>query len=100
MSNNTAPARRVAGTIGVFKWIVIGIQIIFGVILLFAFNAQEDWPVWTAAAGPFALAAFLLSALSTWVVFGWLQHTLGMLTAIAANTRQPEVSVSALAGLH
>jgi hypothetical protein len=86
MVSNAAAASRVAGTIGIFKWIVIAVQVLFGVILLFVLNAQEDWPTWTAAAGPLALVANLLSALFTWVLFGWFQHTLGMLSTIAANT--------------
>jgi hypothetical protein len=90
---NTAAASRVAGTIGVFKWVIIATQVLFGVILLLVFNAQHDWPTWTAAAGPIALVASLLSALFTWVLFGWFQHTLGMLSAIAANTRQTELGV-------
>jgi len=93
MSNNAAAASRVAATIGIFKWIIIGAQVVLGVILLLVLNAQESWPTWTAAAGPLALVGFLLSALFTWVLFGWFQHTLGMLSTIAADTRQPvEVS--------
>lgn len=85
--SSSAAASRVAGTIGVFKWIIVGAQVLFGVILLFALNAQQDWPTWTAAAGPVALVSMLLSALFTWVLFGWFQHTLGMLATIAANTQ-------------
>lgn len=83
MSNSAA---RVAGTIGVFKWVIIAAQILYGIILLLVFNAQESWPEWTAAAGPVALFFMLLSALGTWVLFGWFQHTLSTLVEIARNT--------------
>jgi hypothetical protein len=92
--SNTAAASRVAGTIGIFKWVIIAAQVLSGVILLLVFNSQHDWPTWTAAAGPMALVASLLSALFTWVLFGWFQHTLGMLSTIAANTRQPEPTLT------
>lgn len=86
---NTAAAARVAGFIGVVKWIVIAAYALTGVVLLLTFNAQEDWPTWTAAAGPLALIACLLNALVAWVLLGWFQHTLGMLSTIAANTGPP-----------
>jgi hypothetical protein len=75
--------------IAVFKWVIIAAQILYGVILLLVFNAQESWPTWTAAAGPVALIFMLLSALGTWVVFGWFQHTLMTLVEIARNMPPP-----------
>ncbi len=88
MNTNSAAASRVAGTIGVVKWIVVAAYVLTGVVLLLTLNAQEDWPTWTAAAGPLALVGCLLNALLVWVLFGWFQHTLGMLSVIAANTRE------------
>lgn len=90
MSNKSAAASRVAVMIGVVKWIVVAVQVVTGVIFLFVFNAQEDWPTWTAAAGPVTLIWFLLSALLSWVVFGWFQHVLGMLAAIAGAVTPAE----------
>lgn len=93
MAINTAAAGRVATTIGVFKWVVIAGQVLYGVIVLLVFNSQEDWPTWTAIAGPLALVMALLSGLVTWVLFGWFQHTLGMLVTIAANTRPADLTL-------
>lgn len=80
-----AAAARVASTIGAMKWVIIAAQIITGVILMLAINSAETWPSWTAVLAPAAIVSALLSAVFTWVLFGWFQHTLGMLAAIAGH---------------
>jgi hypothetical protein len=87
--SNAAAAARVAATIGAFKWVLIAAQVVAGIVLLLALNSVESWPTWTAASGLVALLFMLLSAVMTWVLFGWFQHTLGMLAAISANTSAP-----------
>lgn len=85
MSSNASAAGRVASTIGVFKWIIVIMYATTGVILMFTLNANEDIPAWTALAAP---VGALMVALGAWVLFGWFQHTLAMLAAIAANTQR------------
>lgn len=83
MNTNANAAARVAGTIGVFKWVIIAVQLLAGVASMLGFNSSTSGPAWAVIAAP---VIALLWALFTWVLFGWFQHTLGMLAAISANT--------------
>lgn len=78
---------RVAGTIGAFKWIVIAIQLVAGAVAMVAINSAETWPSWTSWFSLIAALGAVVSAVVTWVLFGWAQHTLGMLVAIAERDR-------------
>lgn len=86
MSNVNA-AGRVTNTIGAFKWAVIAIQLLAGVVLMLAVNGADSWPTWTAWLSLVAMLGAVASAAATWVLFGWAQHTLGMLVEIATAGR-------------
>lgn len=78
----TRAAARVARTIGTFKWVLVAAALVAGVIG-FAVGLTTEAGA-TIAFGSAAGAA--VYAVSVWVLFGWFQHTLGMLAAISANT--------------
>jgi hypothetical protein len=85
MSNETAArAARVASTIGVFKWIMILIVLLAGVITLaLTFANGESSAVGIGLA---AAVGAVLYALMIWVLFGWFELTLRALAAITTNT--------------
>jgi hypothetical protein len=82
MNTNANAAARVAGTIGAFKWVIIAVQVLAGVISMVGVNSGSG-PAWMLLVVPVAV---VLSVVWTWVLLGWFQHTLGMLAAVAANT--------------
>lgn len=87
MNTNAHAAARVAGMIGVVKWVIVAVQILAGLISMLGINSSGSGPAWAVVVAP---VVALMSALFTWVLFGWFQHTLGMLAAISANTAPPQ----------
>jgi hypothetical protein len=84
----TGPAVRVAKTIGVFKWILVCLTLLAGVITAIAMvSANSSDYSSTIAVG--AVVGAILYALMTWVLFGWFEHTLRALAQIATNTSVP-----------
>ncbi len=87
MSSDIAErAGRVAGTIGVFKWILIGI------ILLSAGLYAQDRIFLSGAdnaptTGVVVAAGAVVIAVMIWVLFWGFEHTLRALAEITANTR-------------
>lgn len=80
--NDILAADRVADFIGVVKWVLIILGLIAGVIAVFSaiFGSASFMAVVGLCFG------ILFQLLLTWAVFGWFQHTLGMLVNVAANT--------------
>lgn len=101
MHTNVPAALRLSRTIGVIKWVLIGITILTGLVL--AINRSMDASAQQAVYGTgmgegstfflYALVA-LASAAWTWMVLGFLQHVLGMLAETARNTTpQPQAAI-------
>lgn len=80
----TRPAIRVATTIGVFKWILICLALLAGLITAIAAFADGSSSVVLVGFG--AGVGGILYSLMVWVLFGWFEHTLRALAEIAANT--------------
>jgi hypothetical protein len=81
---DTRPARRLAGTIASVKTLLL---FLVGLGILIVVGAG----LWTADDGGLVLALGgllygLISAVSIYVTFGWLEHTLRLLVGIAHNT--------------
>ncbi|TCC01938.1 hypothetical protein [Kribbella soli] len=94
MSKQVYAAQRVATFLGVVKWLTIAVLGVGGVLtglqLITAGTSSTE-----QALGFLVLVVAGVNALVTWALFGWLQHMLGMLTVIAANTApvlQPNLS--------
>lgn len=88
---NPAAAIRVANTIAMFKWIVIGLMVLamFVVPAVFIFGALEGEDVPPLALLLIIAAALvggLLGTIVVWVLFGWFEQTLRMLAMVAGNT--------------
>lgn len=79
---HTAPAFRVASAIGVVKWIVVGVHALVAVVA-FLGGALSGSATILNLAIPLVSG---IGALVAWVMFGWAQHTLGMLATVARNT--------------
>lgn len=80
-------AIRVAVAIAIVKWLLIVVEIVavavFGFMVFEAMNeGDSNW-------FPNALAALgcVVAIVLTWVLFGWFEQVLRMLTAIARNTQ-------------
>jgi hypothetical protein len=69
-------AARTARFIGVLKWVVVGAQLLWGVLVIVGIAQAETWPEWTLMLEPVAGLAAALVAVVTWVLFGWFQHML------------------------
>ncbi|TDO56893.1 hypothetical protein EV651_112281 [Kribbella sp. VKM Ac-2571] len=87
MSNSMAAGARVAVAIGVVKWVLIGLAMVTaGVgILLTLVDPTADY---TVVAGIAWAVGCVVWSLFVWVLFGWFEHTLSALVAIARNTGQ------------
>ena len=83
----TAPAFRVASAIGVVKWIAVALYSLFALVAIVG-GAASGSGGYAVMAIFFGLIGAGLLALVTWVMFGWAQHTLGMLATIARNTNR------------
>jgi len=84
--SSPAAAQRVAGAISVVKWVVIAFQLLAAFVFGFgAVLASSDDFVSTPA-GLVGAVVIALSAVVTWVLFGWFEHTLSMLAQVAINT--------------
>lgn len=84
MSNSMAAGARVAAAIGVIKWLLIGLAIVAaGVAVLLAVVDRTDYDL-AAAVG--TVVGSVIWILFVWVLFGWFEHTLSALIAIARNT--------------
>jgi hypothetical protein len=82
---DTRPARRLAGTIGTIRTVLLGL-VGLGVLLV-SFTA--GYPVGVRAAVPVLIGVWIygvISAATIYVLFGWLEHTLRLLIGIAHNT--------------
>jgi hypothetical protein len=79
-----AAGARVAAAIGVIKWLLIGLAIVVaGVAVLLAVVDRTDYDL-AAAVG--TVVGSVIWILFVWVLFGWFEHTLSALIAIARNT--------------
>jgi small-conductance mechanosensitive channel len=87
----TGPAVRVATTIGVFKWILVCLTLLAGVITAIAMLSDNSSD-YSTTIGVGAVLGAILYALMTWVLFGWFEHTLRALAQIATNTAVPASS--------
>jgi len=80
--NDIGAADRVADMIGVVKWLIVIFILALGVYGVFA--------AIFGGAGLFAAIGIGLYAIGqsvvAWAVFGWFQHTLGMLVNIASTS--------------
>jgi hypothetical protein len=87
MSNSMAAGARVALAIGVVKWVLIGLAMVAaGVsILLSLVDTSTDYSL---AVGIASTVGCVVWSLFVWVLFGWFEHTLSALIAIARNTGQ------------
>lgn len=85
VSRTAPPAARVAGTIGIVKWLVVAFGII-STLVSFAVLVTSDTDAFAQAMALLVLAGGVVTVLVVWVLFGWFQHTLGALAEIAANT--------------
>ena len=85
MSNTTATrATRVASTIGVFKWVLISLLLLAGLIgVIIAFASGEASTVGIGLGVAFGA---IIYSLGIWVLFGWFEHTLRALAEITTNT--------------
>ena len=85
--SSPAAAQRVASTIRTVKWVVIAVQLLVALVTGLVGVAADD-----SSAMAFSLLGaltFALSAVVTWVMFGWFEHTLSMLSQVALNTSHP-----------
>ncbi len=88
---NPAAATRVANTIAMFKWIVIGLivlaMIVAPVVVIFGVLGDEELaPVALLVIAAAALVGGVLGSIVVWVLFGWFEQTLRMLAMVAGNT--------------
>jgi uncharacterized membrane protein len=74
----------VATTIGVFKWILVCLTLLAGLITALAMLADKT--TYSSVIGLGAGLGAIVYALMVWVLFGWFEHTLRALAEIAANT--------------
>lgn len=99
----TRAAASVASFIGVVKWVLIALYVVTAVVsvVLAAIgsggtDSGNGLPVpeeelADAVGGVFVVGSIgwaIIGSLFTWVLFGWFQHTLGMLSTIARNTQR------------
>ncbi|MFK4087959.1 hypothetical protein ACI2LF_27860 [Kribbella sp. NPDC020789] len=75
----------VATAIGVIKWMLIGLAMV--VALVSVVNAAlSDESTYRTLAAVAAVGGAVIWSLFVWVLFGWFEHTLSALVAIARNT--------------
>lgn len=82
---DTRPARRLAGTIGTVKTVLL-VLVGLGVLLL---SVTVAYPAGARAAGPVLVVVWahgVISAATIYVLFGWFEQTLRLLIGIAHNT--------------
>jgi len=82
-NNRTKSALRVAGTIEILKIVVVVLTLLAGLFALVGAFADSSGSESGMYVGVFV--ASLASATVTYVLFGWLEHTLRTLVAIAVN---------------
>lgn len=78
-------ALNVVSTVVIFKWIAVVVISLVGAASAIAGGVAAENPT----AGVLIMAGAAMSALVAWVLFGLVQHTLGMLALIARNTTHP-----------
>jgi hypothetical protein len=87
MSNSMAAGARVAVTIGVVKWLLIGLAMIgAGVVVLL--QLVGDTTGYGAVTVALTVGSCFVWSVFVWVLFGWFEHTLSALVTIARNTGQ------------
>jgi uncharacterized membrane protein len=80
-----AAGARVTVAIAVIKWVLIGLAIVTaGVAVLLAL--VDDTTNYTGAVAVGTVCGCVVWSLFVWVLFGWFEHTLSALIAIARNT--------------
>jgi hypothetical protein len=85
MASSGDAGARVATAIGAIKWVLIGVAIVVaGVGVLRALMVDDGTYGVTVSVG--IAAGALVWMLFVWVLFGWFEHTLTALVAIARNT--------------
>jgi hypothetical protein len=94
---STGSATRLVYTIGLIKWITLGL-IAVGVLGGTALSIAGDNP-FAGAFSPIVWAYGAFAGLSVYVFMGWLQQTLLMLIGIARNTAKDDL-FSRLRGCH
>lgn len=77
---NLNASQRLATTIGVLKWVVVGVLSLLALVTAFVVGQASGF------LGFVSFVVLALVALTAWVVYGWFQHTLGAQTATALNT--------------
>lgn len=75
-------ANRVARAIGVVKWVAVVGWTLFATAL-FATAAMHNG---VGALDCLGFVVVLIPGVVVWAIFGWFEHTLDMLAAIARNT--------------
>ena len=93
MPNSMAAGARVALAIGVIKWVLIAIAIVTAGVSILLPLLDPTTSNYTLAIGVAAAFGCLVWILFIWVLFGWFEHTLAALIAIARNTA-PHLPVS------
>jgi hypothetical protein len=85
MSSSSSAGANVATAIGVVKWVLIGLAMV--VALVSVVNAVlSDGSTYRLMGGLAAAGGAVVWSLFVWVLFGWFEHTLSALVAIARNT--------------
>ena len=85
--SSPAAAQRVAGTIGTVKWVLVVALLAFAVLCLVVGVVAGDSSAFLVCLG--VAITWVISAVVTWVMFGWFEHTLSMLSQVALNTTRP-----------
>ncbi|GAA5130837.1 hypothetical protein GCM10023339_61950 [Alloalcanivorax gelatiniphagus] len=75
------PAKRLANAIGTVKAVLIGLVVLGSVVVAFGSGVGSDGVVLVLLYG-------LVTSVSIYVTFGWLEQTLRLLVGIAYNTAE------------
>lgn len=86
MPNSMAAGARVALAIGLIKWVLIGVAIVVAGVSILLPLLDPTTSDYTLPVGVAAAFGCLVWSLFIWVLFGWFEHTLTALVAIARNT--------------
>jgi hypothetical protein len=84
MSGSGVAGTRVATAIGVIKWLLIGVALVSAVVGVL--NAVLSDGTGDLTVSILVIAGSAVWILFVWVLFGWFEHTLLALIAIARNT--------------
>ncbi|MEV0290672.1 hypothetical protein AB0H36_41640 [Kribbella sp. NPDC050820] len=84
--SNVEGGTRVAAAIGVIKWVLIGLAVVVAVSSALGIALEDNSASYAVTVALATMAATAVWCLLVWVVFGWFEHSLLALVAIARNT--------------